>query len=272
MPCLPRGNCTSTSFTYQQFAPPSIAGEAAPVKQWHCGSSLSSLDTEGLAPPAPAQAHPQQHPAAAAAMLQELASITSAEHELTAFAQRLMRRKAELIESLQRLSAAPAIPTPVPVPPSLALPRPPAPTFVSLQSIRMAMPHAELQPASASAAMLPHTGLPPATRDGAPGPSAAAAAAAGAFPPHSPPRGAAPAALSFDAKLTPPKPFPLGSPPVVPQSPAQADTCGAEAKVEHGADGGGDGGGGGGGGGAGALGGLELLSAALASAPQLPTC
>ena len=47
-------------------------------------------------------------------MMQELASITSAEHELTAFAQRLMRRKAELIESLQRMSAAPAIPQGLP--------------------------------------------------------------------------------------------------------------------------------------------------------------
>ena len=44
----------------------------------------------------------------------------------------------------------------------------------------------------------------------------------------------------------------------VEQSPSQADTCGAEAKAEYG--------------GGGAASGLDLLSAALASAPALPTC
>ena len=233
-------------------------------------SSLSSLDTtrggssgtlDAESPGAHAIPGAQQS-AACAAMMQELASITSAEHELTAFAQRLMRRKAELIESLQRMSAAPAIPQGLPasLPQGLqnaVLPRPPAPTFVSLQSIRMAMPHAEptVQPGAAapshSGAMLPpgglpHTGLPPATRDGAPA---------------SPPRGGAAVLTSagFDTRLTPQKPFPpAGAMLAVEQSPSQADTCGAEAKAEYG--------------GGGAASGLDLLSAALASAPALPTC
>ena len=187
-------------------------------------------------------------------MMQELASITSAEHELTAFAQRLMRRKAELIESLQQMSAAPAIPQGLPasLPQGLqnaVLPRPPAPTFVSLQSIRMAMPHAEPtgQPGAAAPshswakrppAGPPPTGIPPTTRDGAPA---------------SPPSGGAAVLTSagFDTQLTPQKPFPpAGAMLAVEQSPSQADTRGAEAKAEYG--------------GGGAASGLDLLSAALA--------
>ena len=57
----------------------------------------------------------------------------------------------------------------------------------------------------------------------------------------------------------PQKPFPpAGAMLAVEQSPSQADTCGAEAKAEYG--------------GGGAASGLDLLSAALASAPALPTC
>ena len=63
----------------------------------------------------------------------------------------------------------------------------------------------------------------------------------------------------FDTRLTPQKPFPpAGAMLAVEQSPSQADTCGAEAKAEYG--------------GGGAASGLDLLSAALASAPALPTC
>ena len=201
-------------------------------------SSLSSLDTtrggssgtlDAESPGAHAIPGAQQS-AACAAMMQELASITSAEHELTAFAQRLMRRKAELIESLQQMSP-PTVPQGLPasLPQGLqnaVLPRPPAPTFVSLQSIRMAMPHAEptVQPGAAapshSGAMLPpgglpHTGIPPTTRDGAPA---------------SPPSGGAAVLTSagVDTRRTPQKPFPpAGAMRAVAQSPAQADTCGA---------------------------------------------
>ena len=61
----------------------------------------------------------------------------------------------------------------------------------------------------------------------------------------------------FDTRLTPQKPFPpAGAMLAVEQSPSQADTCGAEAKAEYG--------------GGGAASGLDLLSAALASAPALP--